>query len=473
MTRHALHCPPRLGCLALALLLAGGGDDARGQTPASGPTSLPVVNYSDAAFGFELSVPAGWDYDRTRFQQFKDSIGLLRGRGPGGRRGLQIIVFRSFDLKPFEDWALEFARAAGELMNSSQVQWEPWRLPPRAGVILSCASKVGLVETRSHHLCVPFDPSTVWVLTYSGTVSGRAEEQQVRAEFDQIAASLRVTYDPEEAERLTPALERGRELIARLRAEASRVQPDDTEYAYKLLLADKPIGYLTRRVSREEYVYSQPGAKRRYAKEGIRVRERSWRFADDGTVRFTRLDLFSSLDMQSELIESQHTQIPPPGTQPFEPLVKTEQVVREGDVLFSSATTSRDLALPDPSKPISVGPVYLDQAWVRLLPGRLIAEPAEPFALAVYSSETRALVCLTIKPLGSCRLEGYDRSAYAFEVREGFIDRPSRLYCDEHGNLLRLEAGDLTVVRASSQEIEHRYGIKRDEARKRAGLPAD
>jgi hypothetical protein len=434
------------------------------------PTSQPTVSYADAAFGFELQLPAGWSYDRTRFQQFKDSVGLLRGHGPGGRRGVQIIVFRSFDMKPFEDWVVDFGKASAELTNSPRVDWETWRLPPRAGAILSYTSRLGAITSRSHYLCVPFDPNTVWVFVYSGSLTSEAEAPLIRREFDQIAGSLRIYYDPEETERLAPAFERGKALLAKLPAELPRVRLDETEYVYDITFAGKPIGYFTRRITREDYVFSGPSAPHRDAKEGVRVRERSWRFGEDGMIRHMRLDLFSSFDLQSELIENQQTQIPPPDFQPPELLIRTDQLVREKDVLVNSSTTNRDTSLPDPGKPISTGPVYLDQAWVRLLPQLLPAGTQDLVAVAVYDGEARALLTHTVKALGERKLDGYDGVAHAYEVREGFIAHPSLLYCDERGNLLRLEAGELVVTRTSRNEVERKYGPRREEAQRRFSL---
>ena len=466
----------RTGTLAVWLVGAwasAGPLTAFGQASQPAPTSMPTMTYADAAFGFELELPARWDYDRTRFQQFKDSIGLLRARDPQGRRALQIIVFRSFQMKPFEDWVVDFGKASAELTNSERVDWETWKLPPRAGAILTYSSKLGAFATRSHYLCVPFDPSTVWVFVYSGHAANEAEQQQVRREFDQIAASLRIHYDPEEAERLAPALERGKALLERLRTQASKVRLDEGEYTYDIAVAGKSIGYLQRRVSREEYVFSGSHAKKRFAKDGVRVRERTWRFADDGTAWTMRVDLFSSFDMQSEMMENRQMQIPPPDAQPQELLVHTDQVVREKDALFSSYTTSRDKVLPDPSKPINVGPVYLDQAWERLLPGLLLSGAADQHAVAIYNFETRSLLSHTIKPLGEEKLKGYDGPVYAFDVRDGFIGGPSRLYTDERGTLLRFEMGDVTLTRVPRAEIEQKYGPRRDEARRRFQLPAD
>ena len=450
----------------LALLSAGAGS-ADGQTTQPTTTGVATANYADPAFGFELTLPAGWEYDRTRFQQFKDSIGLLRGRSPGGVRGLQVVVFRSFSLKPFEDWMVDFGKAVAELTDTPRVDWETWRLPPRAGAILSLTSKIGVVSTRTHYLCVPFDPSTVWVLVYSGSFGRPEEQDQIRWEFDQLAASLRVHYDPEEIERLAPALDRGKALLERVRQQGAQARVDETEYVYDMTIAGKPAGYLSRRVTREEFVYSAPDAKRRYAKEGLRVRERSWRFAEDGTAWYARVDLFSSFDGQSELIENEQSQVPPPEVQPQEVFVRMDKTVREAGVLASSYTTSRDTVLPDPGKPVSVGPVYMDQAWVRLLPGLLLGAPEEPVAVAVYHLDSRVLLAHAVQPLGRQPLGGFDGPTYAFEVRDGFIGKPSKLYCDERGSLLKLEAGDLVLTRVARAEIEKKYGARRDEIRRR------
>lgn len=456
--------------IGLVLVLGAWWGHAGAQTPATAPTSQPAILHVEPAFGFELQLPGGWDYDRSRFQEFEDSIGLLRGRAAGGRQGLQILVFRSFPMKPFEDWVIDFGKAVGELTNSPRVDWETWRLPPRAGAILTCTSKLGALTTRSHYLCVPFDPNTVWVLIYTSSAASAADEQAIRQAFDRIINTLRIHYDPDEAERLAPAFERGKALLERLRGQADRVRFDDAEYAYEMTLGGRPIGYLTRRLSREDYVFSGRAAKRRYAKAGLRVRERSWRFLDDGTIRHTRLDLFSSFDGQSELIENQQTMLPPPGAAPTEVLVRTDQVVREADVLFSSLTTSRDTTLPEPSKPISVGPVYLDQAWVRLLPRLLSGEPNEPVAVAIYDSETRALLSHVARPLGERRLEGVPQTVHAFELRDGLIGRPSTAYVDANGSLLRLEAAELTIQRVPREKIERQYGPRRDEARRRFNI---
>ncbi len=458
--------PRRLKILyVFAGLLLTSSAAAQQSQPADG--GLTLQPYADPAFGFELQVPAGWQYDRSRFQQFKDSIGLLRGIGPGDRQALQILVFRSFPMRPFEDWLVDFGKALSELVLAERIDWETWRLPPRAGAIFSYTSRLGGGATQSHCLCLPFDPNTVWVLIYQRAARGTADCAQVRAEFGQIINTLHVLYDPAQAEQLAPAFERGTELLQRLRDQADQVQLDDAEYYYELLLDHKPVGFMTRRIWRDEYVFSSPEANRRFAKDGVRMQERSWRFGDDGTARYSHLDAFSSFDLRSEVVEYQQVHIPAPDVPDAQPLIKTDQVIREDEVLVSSFTTSLDKGLPNPRKPIEVGPVYLDLAWVRLLPGLLLSGNDEPRAFAIYNTETRSLVQHLITPQGEKKLPEGGESAYVFAVREGFMRDPAYYYTDRRGNLLRLEAGDLIVRRLSAADVERRYGPRRDAAKKR------
>jgi hypothetical protein len=455
------------------VLLLAAGRVAVAQDTQPSTAEFPLIPYADAGFGFEMQLPAGWDYDRSRFQRFQDSIGLLRGYSPDKRRNLEIQVFRSFEMKPFEDWVIEFGKALATLTNSTRVDWETIQLPPRAGAVLSYAARSGAERTVTLCACFPFDPNTVWVLIYVGQLWREEDAPLVRAEFDRLVSTLKIHYDPKEAERLAPALDRGKVLLDKLRTRARDVQVDDTPRYYEMRVEDKPVGYLFRRTTREEYVFSKPDARRRYAKDGLRVRERSWRFGDDGTVRYARLDLFSAFDMRSELIEFQLTQVPAPDVEPQKLLVKTDQVVREDDVLFSSFTTNLDRGLPDPSKPVQVGPVYLDLAWVRLLPGLLLTEPTEPHAVAIYNTSTRALIAHRIHPRGPQRLPGQHEEVFAFEVRDGFIEQAGTLYTDRRGNMVRYEANGLVFRAVTKREVEQRYGPRRDAAVRRFGLQVD
>jgi hypothetical protein len=453
--------------LAMTVVLSVGALRAGAQAAQPAPADRGTIDHVDPAYGYELQLPADWSYDRSRFQQFRNSIGLLKGRGPAGRRSLQITVFRSFDMKPFEDWVIDFGKAIAEIAHAKRVDWETWQLPPRAGAVLSYEAKSGADVIRTHCLCVPFDPNTVWVFAYTGVVTDDKSRAQLRAGFDACTRSLKVHYDPEELERLAPAFERGRALIERVREVGAQVRPDESEHIYEILVDGAAIGYMQRQVTREEYVFSKPGAARRFAKFGLRVRERSWRFAEAGAARFVRIDLFSSFDGQSEVIEHQRVALPSTDVEGAGLLVTTDQAVREDDVLVSSFTTNMDRALPDPSTPMSVGPVYLDQAWLWLLPGLVLGQSDEPYACAAYDFGTRALLPYIIRPQGARDLPDSATDAYLFEVQQGYVGAPSKIYIDARGTLLRMENGSVVIRQATPQAIERKFGARRNAAEQR------
>lgn len=443
---------------------------AAGQTTQPRAEPLKMVPYADPAFGFELRLPAGWSYDRSRFQQFKNSIGLLSGSGPRGQSALRVMVFRDFELPSFDDWIVAFGRDLAERTNSARVDWETIKIPPRVGAVLTFQSKLSGTPTASYCACIPFDPHTIWVMLYSSSAYHAPDREAARAMFDTILDSLEIHYDPQSAEQMAPALERGCSQIAQLRARAADVRIEDTHHYYELRVDNKAIGYLERRIWKDEYVYSEPDADERYVKKGLRSHEESWRFSDDGTARYTRLDLFSSFDLESELIEHEQRQYPAPGVTPALVVTKQDQVVREDRVLFSSFRSSLDRGLRDPGKPIRLGPAYLDLAWVRVLPGLLLDE-SEPHAFSIYDTSTRALIAHHIKPLGRKKLAKFDDPVYAFEVQDGFIAQPTRVYVDARGALLKLEAGSLTVVRSTRQAVITKYKDKIDAAKQRPDQP--
>ena len=61
-------------------------------TPVAGQTSQPALPadktmpYADYAFGFEMRLPGGWEYDRARFEGPEGAVGLIRGRVSSGTR---------------------------------------------------------------------------------------------------------------------------------------------------------------------------------------------------------------------------------------------------------------------------------------------------------------------------------------------------------------------------------------------------
>jgi hypothetical protein len=291
----------------------------------------------------------------------------------------------------------------------------------------------------------------------------------VPAEFTRLTETLRVFYDPQLAREMRVALQLGKDYLARyqLQEDARKLDIDESVRYYEILLAGKPIGYLTRQFTRESEPLQRPGGTSK-AKEGRRVRERSYRFADDGTAHFSTIDLFSSRDGETDLYELWQARIAPGDAVDPEPLITCDQCVREGDGLFSTYTTNRDEGLPEPRRPLKLDPAYLGLAWVRLLPALLGPGPRPMHAFTIYDSETRTLITHAVKPLGERPL-GSDQGqkVYAFETRSGFAEQPGLVFTDAAGNMLRFEAGELVLALSDQTAIERRFGPRRDAASRR------
>lgn len=447
------------------------------ESPAAA-TQTPTVPYVDKAFGFELQVPAGWDYDRTGFFGPGGSLGLLRGAAPGGSATLQILIFRELQSLSFPDWIEFFSKQLGSISGTERVRVKGKTGSERPAAYVVVEAQFGVDRTRTLYFCVQFDADTIWVLSHAmalGKTIGAVEEGQaadgaagvnIPAEFARLTDTLRVFYDPEVAQEMVAALQRGKGYLTRyqLQADLRKLRIDESVRYYEICVADKPIGYLTRQFTHESEPLQRPGPISS-AKEGLRVRERSYRFADDGTVHFSRIDLFSSRDGETDLYELWQARLAPPGAAEPRPLIMRDQCVREGNALFSTYTTSRDQVLPQPRRPLKLDAGYLGLAWVRLLPALLGSEPRPLHAFTIYDAETRTLITHAIKLLGERPLPGQaGRKAYAFETRAGFIEQPGIVYTDALGNLLRYEAGTLVLKLSDEATIERQFGRRRDAA---------
>lgn len=457
--------------LVLIGAVAGAAPALARSEPSQGEAAAGLIPHVDPTFGFELRVPAGWAYDRGRFVGPQGSIGVLRGHGPGGLQALQILVFRSFDLPDFSAWLHAFVEHLGEAYGGRQVPQRRWDQETGERAVLLVDTPVAGRRTQTYYLCIPFDANTVWVLVLASAVSTPEDEARLRALFDSIGDSVHVLYDPVEAQKIAAAFNRGLELLARLRREAAELPIDETERFYDIRLGGKSIGYLSRWLRRERRAIDDPRFAR-VREPGLRVHEESWRFAEDGTIRQTELNLFSTFDLRSELIENRTTQIPAPDVMNQRLYIELDECFRKDDVLVSSFTTNIEPDLPPPRPPIPIGPRYLDLAWVRVLPRLLLGAPHELHAFAVYDCQARALGIYMIRPLGPATRPAGQAGEFVFEVREGFVPRASRLYTDREGNVTRLECGDLVLTEIPAAEVERRYGARRAAARQRMEGPA-
>jgi hypothetical protein len=458
-------------CPLVLLLIAMASPRLLADEPAQEPplTSMPSgMVYADYNYGFKLILPPAtlFEYDRTRFHDWKDSIGLLRGRTVEGRHSLQIVIFRSYEMPGFNDWVNRFKGDLAKGTGTMAVDSRPVPVNDRMGVVLEQRGQLGAAIILTQYLCVPFDQNTVWVFTYSGVANDDQRSLNfLKDSFSQITSTLHVLYNPDEAEKLGEALERGVSIRNRLRAGEIRPSVDGIERFYEISLSGKPIGYLSRRLTQEEHDFGKrDDSKRKKSKrKGLRLRELAWRFAEDGTARRTKLDTFTSDDLRSELIESQTMQIPPPDAAPRFAQIKSDSVVREDLALVSSFSTNMDTKYRDPQPPMGVGPAYMDWAYLRLLPVILPSESKEPIAFVTYDGEKRALITYQVKPLETATLsaEGKQVTVAGYEIREGFAEQLTRIFADQAGTLLRVEAGDLLVTLSTREHIEEQFGKQR------------
>lgn len=445
-----------VGALASAFALPG-----RAQT---------ANDYREPSFGFELRIPDGWSYDRTRFAGPGGALGLLRGRSVAERATLQVLIYRSFDAPTLEKWVDRFA---DELTRPKDTKLRERRARPvgeREGVVLELDTTAPDEVTRAFYYCVAFDSTTVWLMLYAGVADPAAPLEPLRDRFEAVAQTLRVLVDPVKQEEIAAAFTRGKDFLAHLAERVRTLKPNADTLYYRIEENHAPIGYLSRRLSMESQTLDAPSGRKHAAaaaKDGLRVRERSWRFTGDGGAAYARIDLFASLDLESELIETEHARVPAPTAPVPTPTTGVDQAIREETLLFSSVRSSFDKSYPPPREPLRIGNTYLGAAWTRVLPALLGTEAGETFAFAIYDAPTRALITHVVRPLGPRPLAGSREPAFAYEVREAFAAQPATLYIDRDGDLLRLEAPDATLTRTTEREIEQRFARQRDAAKAR------
>ncbi|MGD8451571.1 MAG: hypothetical protein PVJ57_07105 [Phycisphaerae bacterium] len=454
--------------IGLAVLFAGSVAIAQTTQPASVPAGIPFAN---ATFGFEMMLPPGWVYDRGIFAGPQGALGLLRGESQGARQAMQILVFRRGEMPPFGDWVRVFEEELTELHKPHPLRHAEWKGLDRPAVLLTVDPVVAGRRTITRYLCVSFDPNTVWVLVVAGGVDEEAEAEALESFFKTLAATVHVSYDANDVQAVAAALKRGMAVLEELRSGAAGVEVDPAEHYYEMTIDGQPEGYMMRWMRRESQGLDDPRFDDRH-KEGLRVHEESWSFAEDGTVRNSELNLFSSLDLRSELIENRLTQVPAPDVQSQRLYIELDQCVREDTVLFSSFSTNLTLALPEPRRPLPVGQAYLDLAWARCLPRLLLKAPTESYAFWIYDTRTRALTIHRIQQRGPGLVPGGSgRPGYVFEVREGFAAEPSLVYTDARGQVVRMEIGGLVLTATDREQIDRRYGERREAARQRM-IPA-
>lgn len=450
--------------------------------PAAASNEPSLAPFIDKNLGYELRLPIDWRYDRTGFFGPGGSLGLLRGVAPDGTQTVQILAFRSVRQSSFDEWTRAFTE---QLQSVPGLVWarstgDASAKRPSAWVIAE--ARDGLERWRTVYYCVQFDAGTNWVFSYSLALGKSGEVMSAPAEeflvelvpptIRDVLGTLRVFYNEKTATTLSDALERGKQyqLQYKLQEDVKQLRVDDKPRAYLILAGGKPIGTMSRTISRQKQSLDEP----RYAekgKDGVRVRETLWQFAEDGTARQSVIDLFCSIDGSTDLFDIWDASIP--ADEKLTPVTTRDQCIREGDILFSSVTSTAVRGLPEPRRPIRVTPSYLGMGWGRLLPALLGKRAADMFAFAVYDPETRALMTQGIQYIGDKPLpEGEKKTARVFELRDGFAEQTQKIYTDEFGALLRAEAGGVVIKLSTDAEVEKLLGPKRAAAAKRLNAVA-
>ncbi len=429
------------------------------------------VRFVDPTIGFAVLVPAGWRYDRALFAGPGGSLGVLRGVAPDGRATMQILIFRDV-ARPLRTWIDDFTRNIGKIAGVDRIAVVglPQQQPPAAYLVVDAHTP--RVRSQTLYYCRQFDPRTIFVYAHT-SVTGPASAplpkapraaDEIPTAFRTLVSSLEVLYNPQVAELIRAARLRGRALLSagRWSAAVRSLRVDPAAHTYVIERSGRRTGYLTRRFARERHGLDQQSAAD--GKEGLRVYERLWWFDADGAARWQQIDLFSSLDGQTDLYEITETTIPPPKTSD-RPQVVREQCVRQGATLVWTA--SRDGAPVPPRLPLKLPPDYLGLAWVRLAPALIGPTAREPVGFVIYDTSTRALVPQVFIPRGPGASQPDDGPRFAFDVREGFSPQVARLIVDRWGRMIEYRAAGLTIREAPSEQIEQWFGARRRAALER------
>ena len=466
---------------AVVLLLAGGllAASAGAQTAGPRDAGLPLMPYMDRTLGFAIQVPADWRYDRTGFFGPGGSAGLLRGASSDGRATLQILAFLDVTKPGFPSWIEYFGEQLGGIEGTRRVSVEGVEDADRPAAFVVVDAQIGIDHTRSYYYCIAFDTRTIFVLCCASVQQkslgdstaapdADAEKIEIPNDFKRMTDSLRVLYDPKLAHEMANALQRGRDYLAegRLDEAIRTLRINEAIRFYELFVEGKPVGYVTYRFTREAEPMQHPGLLSN-AKDGLRVRERSYQFGENGAAQFDKVDLFSSRDGRTDLFEFSHAAIPPADAPNARPLMTRDQCVREGDTLFSTRITNEDVGLPEPRRPLKLDASYFGLAWSRLLPALLGPDAQPMIAFTVYDPETRTLLTYGIKPQGAETSEANGEPTFAYETRLGFAQHPLIIHTDRHGNTLRVTSDPIELRPSTSDTIERKYGTRRDAANQR------
>ncbi|MCA9243343.1 MAG: hypothetical protein KDA32_05265 [Phycisphaerales bacterium] len=430
---------------------------APAQTTAS---DYPTIRFESPEFEFTMQIPAGWEYDRSPTPGPGDSLRLLRGVPATKRAAFELVVFRNKAAVAPSDWFDQIGQ--GILKDEgAQTRRETVQHQARDAIEVEYQRLNPDGEVRAIWFFIELRRDIVLAARFTAKSSG-ADLEGLRAEAGQYARSLRLPLEGRDAASLRAAFERGRELkFSRLERYAHRIEVDPDVRAYEIHNGENAAGFLTRQFERERRGISGAGGK-----PGLRLRERSLRFQEDGSSVYTRLDSFASFDLQTELTELETAVIPPPGDESA-PGRRVDRYVREGASVILTTQSTQNQGEPETLPPMTCGPEYLSLPWARLAPGLIGVEQGEPLAFRTLDPAVREMSWMLIAPLGPAKdIEG----AFAWQIEEALTPTAGRMVGDARGIMRVFKMGDIELREIDAKTLETRYGPRRDALLKRLNL---
>ncbi|GKS57729.1 hypothetical protein YTPLAS18_12560 [Nitrospira sp.] len=426
----------------------------------SGAAEYPTIRFESPEFEFTMNIPAGWEYDRSLTPGPGDSLRLLRGLPATKRAAIEVIVFKNNDAIATSEWVrqvgVQVLKDEGAETRRETVQHQA-----RDAIELEYQRLNADGEVRAFWFIIELRRDVILATRFTAKAAG-ADLESLRAEAAQYARSIRLPLEGRDAASLRAAFQRGREMkFSRLERFAHRIDVDADVRAFEIINSGAAVGFLTRQFERERRGIAGAGGK-----PGIRLRERSLRFQEDGSSVYTRLDSFASFDLLTELTELETAAIPPPGDETA-PGRRVDRYVREGASLLLTTQSSQNQGEPETLPPMTCGPEYLSLPWMRLAPGLIGIEAGDPLAFRTLDPAVRELTWALISPLGPA---APDSGAYAWQIEEALTPSPGRFIGDARGMMRSFRMGEFELREIDAKTLESRYGPRRDALLKRLNL---
>ncbi|MDX2198717.1 MAG: hypothetical protein SF069_07060 [Phycisphaerae bacterium] len=443
--------------LAVALAPAQAPAQKPGATaivPPNAPAGADMTRgaYLDQEFGYDLVVPQGWKYDSTKVPAADGATATFRGVSPDGMRRIEVYIYHGERVSDFTAWCTAYAKRMATVFGVREVEAHPRVVAARSAAKVEVQSLVKGEAERSQHLLILGNPMMVMALV----VTQRGDPDPA-IDVDTLARSVNFAGNLPDFAAIDEAFRRGRALLAALRGAGEGVKLEESAQHFRILLEGRELGMVEQRLSRGRMPKSE--------KPALRWIEQQWNFEPDGAARLTSVDAFASFDGASEQIEFRTVLLPPESMAGARPLIKLDEVIREGDTIVSSISRNTQPDLPPPGEPFTVDANYLGAAWVALLPGMLAELKSQPHAFTIYDPQTRRLKAYQIEAMGGP--DGGEGETNEFLLVERFSENRTKIRTDAAGRMQRMQAGGLIWERAEADALQREFGARKANAEKR------